>query len=124
MLCQTLTSQILAYKWYPYGRNLSICQTFFHQILFNLAIRQTLARQTLLLYGIIILKKVHGDVTFYSEVNYYLVLHDRDHIHMPDTVKFKKFSQEGVLLAICISLLFKILIYDLRIYILHGHIKG
>ena len=38
MLRQTLTGQILAYKWYPYGGNLFICQTF----LPNLAICQTL----------------------------------------------------------------------------------
>ena len=28
---QILTSQILAYKWYPYGHNLSNCQTLFRQ---------------------------------------------------------------------------------------------
>ena len=45
MLCQTLTSQILAYKWYPYGRNLSIHQIFLLTT-FNLAVQQTL-----MLYG-------------------------------------------------------------------------
>ena len=34
VLCQTLTSQILAYKWYPYGRNLSFHSNFFCQLLF------------------------------------------------------------------------------------------
>ena len=38
---QTSTTQILAYKWYPYGLNLSIRQTFLPTT-FNLAIRQTL----------------------------------------------------------------------------------
>ena len=32
-VCQTLTSQNLAYKWHPYGQNLSIRQTLFHQFL-------------------------------------------------------------------------------------------
>ena len=30
---QTLTSQALAYDWYPYDQNLSIHQTFFCQLL-------------------------------------------------------------------------------------------
>ena len=33
MIHQTLASQILSYKLYPYGQNLSICQTLFCQLL-------------------------------------------------------------------------------------------
>ena len=33
LIHQTLTSQILADKWYPYGQNLSIRQTVFRQLL-------------------------------------------------------------------------------------------
>ena len=33
MIRQTLTSQILADKWYPYGQSLSIRQTLFCQSL-------------------------------------------------------------------------------------------
>ena len=33
VLCQTLTSQILVDKWYPYGRNPLIRLTFFAQLL-------------------------------------------------------------------------------------------
>ena len=40
VICQTLTSKTLAYKWYPYGQIHLL--DIISPIIFNLAIRQTL----------------------------------------------------------------------------------
>ena len=48
---QTLTSQILADKWYPYGQNLSIRQTLYRQLLLIRQFAKHLSHQTFPLYG-------------------------------------------------------------------------
>ena len=52
VICPTLTSQILADKWYPYCQNLSIRQTLFRQLLLIQQFAKHQSCQTFQLYSI------------------------------------------------------------------------